>query len=274
MAAVSQEKTAEKPIQQFVAQAEAASGDPAKLVEVIAAALDCPDAFAFAELLQCPAVAALEDAAAYAPHLGLLRVFAHGTYLDYVRDEDRLPAMTAAQSKKLRYLTIVTLANRMKRIPYSVLLRELNVSGVRDLEDVIIEAVYSNVVAGELNQERGYLEVDWTVGRDVGPADVDAMVETLRQWCDSCESVLSTVQARIVDANRAKQEVLRHRVAVESEVASVKKAIRMQLQDEEMSVDTSGPTKKSLKSIRNNKFWNKWMACILHTQRYYLSTVL
>lgn len=258
MATASQEKAVEKPIQQFVVQAAAADNDHPKVVEVIVSALECADAFVFAELLQCPNVAALEDTM-HAPYLRLLRVFSHGTYLDYLADKERLPELSVPQRKKLQYLTIVTLANRMKRIPYSVLLRELNVSDVRDLEDVIIEAVYCNVVTGELNQENGYLEVDWTVGRDVGPVDVDAMIETLQQWCDSCESVLSTVQARIVDANHTKQDVLKHRAAIENEVASVKKAIRTQIQDEEMSVDTSGPTKKSFKAIRAgaNKFWNK-----------------
>jgi len=115
------------------------------------------------------------------------------------------------------------------------------------------------VVTGELDQQSGYLEVDWTVGRDVGPNEVDSMINTLQQWCDSCENVLSTVQARIGEANRNKQDVLKHRAAVENEVANVKKAIRTQIHDEEMLVDTSASIKKSVKGIRSGgtKFWNK-----------------
>jgi len=253
---MSQEKVIEKPLQQFVVQALKLEGD--SLVEVIKQALDCVDTFVFAELLECPNVIALETTP-HAPYLHALRMFSQGTYLDYLDKKEYLPELTEPQMKKLQYLTIVTLANKMKRIPYDVLLKELDVDNVRDLEDLIIEAIYSNVVSGELDQQSDYLEVDWTVGRDVGSNDIDNMIDTLQQWCDSCESVLSTVQARIVDANRTKQDVLKHRAAVDNEVASVKKAIRTQIQDEEMSVDTSGPTKKSVKGIKPSgaKFWNK-----------------
>lgn len=253
---MSQEKVIEKPLQQFVVQAQKAEGQ--ELVQVINQALDCVDTFVFAELLECSNVIALE-ATPYAPYLHVLRMFSQGTYLDYLNKKELLPELSTSQKKKLQYLTIVTLANKMKRIPYDVLLKELNVNNVRDLEDLIIEAIYSDVVTGELDQESGYLEVDWTVGRDVGPVDVDSMIDTLQQWCDSCESVLSTVQARIVDANRSKQDVLKHRAAVDNEISNLKKAIRTQIQDEEMSVDTSGPTKKSIKGNRSigTKFWNK-----------------
>lgn len=253
---MSQEKVIEKPLQQFVVQALKLEGD--SLVEVIKQALDCVDTFVFAELLECPNVIALETTP-HAPYLHALRMFSQGTYLDYLNKKEYLPELSEPQIKKLQYLTIVSLANKMKRIPYDVLLKELDVDNVRDLEDLIIEAIYSNVVSGELDQQSDYLEVDWTVGRDIGSNDIDNMIDTLQQWCDSCESVLSTVQARIVDANRSKQDVLKHRAAVDNEVASVKKAIRTQIQDEEMSVDTSGPTKKSVKGIKPSgaKFWNK-----------------
>lgn len=253
---MSQEKVIEKPLQRFVDQAQKAEGQ--ELVEVIKQALDSVDTFVFAELLECPNVIALETTT-YAPYLHVLRMFSHGMYLDYLNKKEQLPELNTLQKKKLQYLTIVTLANKMKRIPYDVLLKELDLNNVRDLEDLILESFCYKVITGELDQESGHLEVDWTVGRDVGPNDVDTMIDTLQQWCDSCESVLSTVQARIVDANRTKQDVLKHRAAVENEITNVKKAIRTQIQDEEMSVDTSGPTKKSVKGIRSsiNKFWNK-----------------
>lgn len=253
---MSQEKAIEKPLQQFVVQAQKVTGH--ELIDVIKQALDCVDTFVFAELLECPNIMALENTP-YNSYLQLLRIFSQGTYLDYLNKKEHLPELSLSQKKKLQYLTIVTLANKMKRIPYDVLLKELNVDNVRDLEDLIIEAIYSNVVTGELNQESDYLEIDWTVGRDVGTNQIDTLVDILQQWCDSCESVLSTVQARISDANRTKQDVLKHRAVVESEISNVKKAIRTQIQDEEMSVDTSAPSKKSIKAIRSSvaKFWNK-----------------
>lgn len=258
MIAMTQEKVIEKPLQQFVVQAQKTEGQ--ELVEVIKQALDCADTFWFAELLECPNVVALESTP-HAPYLHVLRLFSQGTYLEYLSRKEDLPELSTLQKKKLQYLTIVSLANKMKRIPYDVLLKELNVNNVRDLEDLILEAHYSRVIICELDQEGGYLEVDSTVGRDVGPSDVDNMIETLQLWCDSCESVLSTVQGRIVDANRTKQDVIKHQKALEKEISNIKTAIKTQTQDEEMSVDTSGPVKKSIKGLRSgpsaNKFWNK-----------------
>lgn len=51
--------------------------------------------------------------------------------------------LTTSQKKKLQHLTIVTLATRSKCIPYAQLLQELDINNVRDLEDLIIEAVYA-----------------------------------------------------------------------------------------------------------------------------------
>ncbi|XP_025415222.1 COP9 signalosome complex subunit 7b-like [Sipha flava] len=253
---MAQEKVLEKPLLQFVLRAQKVEGQD--LVEIIKQALDCVDTFVFAELLECPNVVALENTP-HAPYLHVLRLFSQGTYLDYLNKKEYFPELSISQTKKLKYLTIVTLANKMKRIPYDILLKELNVNNVRDLEDLIIEAIYYNVVMGDLDQKNGYLEIDSTVGRDVGPNDIDVMIDILQQWNESCESVLSTVQARIVDANQTKQNVLKHQAALDNEVANVKKALRTQVQDEEMSVDTSGPSKKSVKGARSggNKLWSK-----------------
>lgn len=48
--------------------------------------------------------------------------------------------------KKLKHLTILTMATQKKTLPYDELMAELNLMNVRDLEDLIIEAIY----AGEL----------------------------------------------------------------------------------------------------------------------------
>jgi COP9 signalosome complex subunit 7 len=54
-----------------------------------------------------------------------------------------LPELTANQKKKLQHLTIITLSEQGKCIPYKTLLEELGVTNVRELEDLIIEAIYS-----------------------------------------------------------------------------------------------------------------------------------
>ncbi|KAJ8874686.1 hypothetical protein PR048_025552 [Dryococelus australis] len=72
-----------------------------------------------------------------------LHLFAYGTYRQYLDNMLELPQLTRGQKKKLQHLTIVTLATRTKCIPYCVLLQELDIKNVRDLEDLIIEAIYA-----------------------------------------------------------------------------------------------------------------------------------
>lgn len=51
--------------------------------------------------------------------------------------------LTDVMEKKLKHLTIVTMAIRNKCIAYSDLQRELDIRNVRELEDLIIESIYS-----------------------------------------------------------------------------------------------------------------------------------
>jgi len=220
---MSLEKVIDKSLQQFVVQALKLESD--SLVEIIKQALGCVDTFVFAELLECPNVIALETTP-HASYLYALRVFSQGTYSDYFDKREYMPELTEPQMKKLQYLTIVTLANKMKRIPYDVLLKELYVDNVSDLEELIIEAIYCKVISGELDQYGGYVEVDWTIGRDVRFNDIDNMIVTLQQWCDSTEGILSTVQSRIVDACRSKQDTLKHRIAVDNTIICIREAMK------------------------------------------------
>lgn len=45
------------------------------------------------------------------------------------------------------------------------------------------------------------------------------IVTTLQDWCDSCETVLATIEEQIRRANSEKQRRLKHKDAVEQEVS-------------------------------------------------------
>lgn len=47
-------------------------------------------------------------------YVKLLRIFAFGTFQDYVMKATSLPPLTQAMSKKLKCLTIVTLSSKSK----------------------------------------------------------------------------------------------------------------------------------------------------------------
>lgn len=76
-----------------------------------------------------------------------LTLFAYGTYRQYLDNKTDLIELTDVMKRKLQYLTIVTMATLNKCIPYKDLLVQLDIDNVRDLEDLIIESIYSGTNA-------------------------------------------------------------------------------------------------------------------------------
>ncbi|ELV09586.1 COP9 signalosome complex subunit 7b [Tupaia chinensis] len=79
---------------------------------------------------------------------------------------------------------LLELANVQECIPYSVLLKDLEMRNLRELEDLIIEAVYTDIIQGKLDQRNQLLEVDFCIGRDIRKKDINNIVKTLHE----CES--------------------------------------------------------------------------------------
>jgi COP9 signalosome complex subunit 7 len=61
-----------------------------------------------------------------------------------LENKDKLLQLTPVMEKKLKHLTILTLATQKKTLPYDDLMNELDLKkNVRHLEDLIIEAIYA-----------------------------------------------------------------------------------------------------------------------------------
>jgi len=143
------------PMEQFVLLSKSAKG--AAAAELVKQALETPGVYVFSELMDMPSIKELSG-----DHKGyweLLNIFAYGTLKDYATKKAlnaAVPDLTSGQRRKLQYLTIVTLSEREKCIPYQTLQQELEVSNVRELEDLIIEAIYAEIFQGKLDQSRGF----------------------------------------------------------------------------------------------------------------------
>ena len=82
----------------------------------------------------------------------------------------------------MRHLSIITFASNCKTIPYKLLLDELGISNVRELEDLIIEAFYADIIKGKLDQQNAQLEIDFAIGRDVTDEEIDDILKILNDW--------------------------------------------------------------------------------------------
>ncbi|XP_001601465.2 COP9 signalosome complex subunit 7a isoform X1 [Nasonia vitripennis] len=215
------EKTGNNPLEQFVLLAKTAKG--AAVLELIKQAIETPGVHVFGELLDMPNIKELENGP-YVAYWNTLNLFAYGTYKEYLENKNILVELTPVQKKKLQHLTIVTLATKSKCIPYSVLLDELDIKNVRNLEDLIIEAVYADIINGKLDQKNCQLEVDYAgLGRDVKPGDTGAITETLAEWGKTCNDILECIEQQVVRANAEKQRAIHHKEKIQQDIANTKK---------------------------------------------------
>ncbi|XP_025058528.1 COP9 signalosome complex subunit 7b isoform X2 [Alligator sinensis] len=224
-------------LEQFILLAKGTSGSA--LTTLISQVLEAPGVYVFGELLELPNVQELAEGP-NAAYFQLLNLFAYGTYPDYVgsnhlhrtsepahlngdtfwceANKDNLPELTGAQKNKLKHLTIC--------IPYSVLLKDLDMRNLRELEDLIIEAVYTDIIQGKLDQRNQVLEVDFCIGRDIQKKDISNIMKTLQEWCDGCEAVLLGIEQQVLRANQYKENHHRTQQQVETEVTNIKKTLK------------------------------------------------
>ena len=69
--------------------------------------------------------------------------------------------------KKLRLLTIASIATKEKTIHYDHMQKVLGIDSIRELEDLIIEGTNNAVLKGKLDQKSKHFEVDYAMGRDI-----------------------------------------------------------------------------------------------------------
>ncbi|XP_785591.2 COP9 signalosome complex subunit 7b [Strongylocentrotus purpuratus] len=256
-------------LEQYLLLAKTAKG--AAMVALIKQCVEAPGVHVFGELLEMPNVTELADGP-NVNYVELLNLFAFGTYSDYLANVDKFPELTTPMGCKLRHLTIVSLAAKCKRIPYAVLLQELDLKNLRELEDLIIETIYSEIIQGKLDQKNQLLEVEYTIGRDIRQDAITDIVGVLQEWCDGCETMLNNVEEQIHRANKHKENCFKVKSQIETEVVNIKKAIKassvaqegdeadMGVDTREMEAQSMKPSKKpsKMKGLRGSgKFWTK-----------------
>ncbi|XP_054791859.1 COP9 signalosome complex subunit 7-like isoform X1 [Prosopis cineraria] len=210
-------------IDHFVKQASASKGSG--LGSVVVEATSNPSLFAFSEILAVPSVVELEGTE-HSVYLDVLRLFAYGTWSDYKSNAGRLPQLIPDQILKLKQLTVLTLAETNKVLPYDHLMQELDVTNVRELEDFLInECMYAGIVRGKLDQLRRCVEVQFAAGRDLRPGQLGNMIHTLSNWLSTSDNMLASIQEKIKWADTMSELDKKHKKDVEEKAEEVKKLI-------------------------------------------------
>ncbi|CAI0445930.1 unnamed protein product [Linum tenue] len=142
----------------------------------------------------------------------------------------RLPQLVPDQILKLKQLTVLTLAESNKVLPYDQLMQELDVTNVRELEDFLInECMYSGIVRGKLDQLRRCFEVQFAAGRDLRPGQLGNMLHTLSDWLTTSDNLLVSIQEKIKWADTMSEADKKHQKDVEDRVEEVKKTLSLKV---------------------------------------------
>ncbi|KAM4605283.1 COP9 signalosome complex subunit 7b-like [Polymixia lowei] len=220
---------------QFVLLSRGAKG--LDLDTLIKQLLEAPGLYAFAEVLELPCIKELSKGST-SGYSQMLKIFAYGTYRNYKAFKDTLPPLSDIQRTKLRHLSIVNLAANMQVIPYSVLLTDLELASVRQLEDLLIEALYADVIQGKLDHCKQQLEVDSCISRDIPLEGTTSLTNALTQWCGHCEAVLTAIEQQVDRVNIYKEAHLKTLQQTEAEVRNIRQ-----------QMVTSSPSSQNLDSL-------------------------
>jgi COP9 signalosome complex subunit 7 len=218
------------PLENLRALADTTKGDG--LTFVINSAIKHPQIFVFGEILNCQSVKDLANNPNLKSYLDLLKIFAYGTYPDFkARERDlKLKEIHPKAITKLKMLSIVEYASKNKFLSYEKLQKELDVQTLRDLEDLIIDCVYNGLIQGKLDQRKKAFEVQWVMGRDLGPTEVEDMIKTVEVWLKQSESLLTSLTDRMKVADTVHEKKKNEAAAISKEKHDTVEHIKQILQ--------------------------------------------
>lgn len=239
------------PAQPFLALSKSATS-PRAAVDLIERATSAPNTFIFTELLETPQIQALATAGdAYPHHLTLLQIFSHGTWA-MARSTPDLPALNDAQKRKLRQLTLLTLARSAHRpadpsspvLGYPSLLAALDLPSPQELEELVISAIYAGLLSAKLDPQHALVRINHVAPlRDVAPdGAVSGLLTSLRSWADRCDATLHSLEAQMSSLRAAADRRAADAAAREDRAAALVDAEKKGVLSQPLSASRSTTT--------------------------------
>ncbi|KAH9964581.1 hypothetical protein BC827DRAFT_943590 [Russula dissimulans] len=215
-------------LEPFVLVSKSAKG--AAAAKLILDAISAQGVYFFAELLDAPNIKELAKSEQHRAHYTLLEIFTYKTYQDYLQQKLALPELTPAQLTKLKHLSLLSYATQQRVLPYSYLQTNLDIPTIRQLEDLIIEAIYLDIIRGRLDQKEQQFEVEYTIGRDVPHEALTEILTSLEHWSSTTATLLQTLDTKLVslaEHNAAKvREDIEHEEALNVVLKDVAERLR------------------------------------------------
>lgn len=184
----------QSPVWQYISRANDAS--PSEAAHIITCATCDANLFGFGELLDHPKIASLSTSS-YESSYRLLRLFAYGTISDYMKESSRYPTLNEKQMMKLRILTLMSVSQGRSSLDYEELEKMLCVKSRRDMEEIVLEGIYSGQVRMKMDQRKSRVDVMGAMGRDVKGEEIKKLSDQLRRFVNELNHVEEQVDERI-----------------------------------------------------------------------------
>lgn len=175
--------------------------------------------FVFSTLLE-----EVRHSAPTSSYVPLLEIYSYGTYSDYVKISATLPKLSDIELTKLRILTIAIEASASKTLMYSDLLPKLGLASIKELEALLIQAVYSDAIACKLDQAKQCVFIQHTIGHHVKPEHYSTLLTALSAWAETCDNSVSEIKGEVSSACLKKKQVMRQQEEFAKSVSEMKQS--------------------------------------------------
>jgi COP9 signalosome complex subunit 7 len=193
---------------------------PARAAALVKDVLAHPQIYSFSPFLRVHNLLALKSTE-HQHWYHALTCFAYHDYQYYLNHKHQLPELNEQQLRKLRVLTIVSMASlNTKQISYNDIIRALHMQSlpVRDMEDLVIESIYAGLLHAKLDQRRRIVEVKFAVARDVNHSDIANMIETTGRWLQRTRAIKETLLRKIQETNDAYSYDLKQKNDIQAKI--------------------------------------------------------
>lgn len=180
----------EAALEQYLILAHSAKGKACEAL--IMQAIGNPHTYVFGELLRY-----VEQAGVSQEYLNLIEIFTYGTYQDYLRLQPNIPELSVSQLKKLKMLTLSSLASENTVLYYHNLQTILNIASVRELEDLIIDSIYEGLINGKIDHKVSALKVMSSFGRDVRPNKIKDLLGKIGNYVNYIEEIEELIEGQL-----------------------------------------------------------------------------
>ncbi|KAJ8902425.1 hypothetical protein NDN08_006830 [Rhodosorus marinus] len=208
---------------------------------VVREAVSDPLLFQFGEILSLDQVSELCNGGGQELY-DLLVLYAYGNLKDYEMNTSLLPKILNVERMKLKQLTVLSQLSVPGDVSYDTLMKELNITKVRELEDLIIELIYAKLLNATFDQKRMLLHFVGCTSRDVPNPDVlqrtrltltsvqstvDVMLQSLESWRANSVRLLQTIDDMALDVREKELEKERHDAELEKRIAVVRDSMKI-----------------------------------------------